>query len=58
MSEAVTRALSSLPPLGEDRSGPLAPGRLSGSHAGEIIREIQAQMKEHWAESGDHLSSR
>ena len=41
MSEAVTRALSSLPPLGENPSGPLGPGRLCLGHVGETIREIQ-----------------
>jgi len=44
MSEAVARALASLSSLGENRSGPLAPGRLSCGHVGETIREIQAQL--------------
>jgi hypothetical protein len=41
MTDAVGRALSSLPALGESRSGPLGPGRLSMGHVGEAIREIQ-----------------
>lgn len=35
------RALSSLPPLGANRSGPLSPGRLATGHVGNVIREIQ-----------------
>ena len=46
MTDAVVLALSSLPTLGENRSGPLGPGRLSGGHVGETIRAIQAQLKE------------
>ena len=46
MTDAVARALSSLPALGENRSGPLGPGRLSGGHVGEAIRAIQAQLRD------------
>lgn len=46
MSDPVVRALSSLPPLGENRSGPLGPGRLSGGHVGETIRAVQALLRE------------
>ena len=46
MTGPVARALSSLPALGEDRSGPLGPGRLSGGHVGETIRAIQAQLRD------------
>jgi hypothetical protein len=46
MSDAVAAALSSLPALGENRAGPLGPGRLSGGHVGEAIRAIQAQLRE------------
>lgn len=42
MSDAVVRAIRSLPALGANRSGPLGPGRLSGGHVGETIRAIQA----------------
>jgi hypothetical protein len=44
-TDAAARALSSLPVLGENRSGPLGPGRLSGGLLGEAIREIQDQLK-------------
>jgi hypothetical protein len=44
MTTDVARALSSLPPLGENRSGPLGPGRLSGGHVGSAILAIQAQL--------------
>jgi hypothetical protein len=46
MTDAVARALSSLPMLGENRSGPLGPGRLSLGHVGETIREIQRLLTE------------
>ena len=46
MSDTVARALVSLPALGENRSGPLGPGRLSLGHVGETIREIQALLAE------------
>ncbi len=46
MSDAVARALRSLPALGEDRSGPLGPGRLSGGHVGEAIRALQQHLAE------------
>lgn len=45
MSDAVAHALSRLPALGENRSGPLGPGRLSGGHVGAAIRAIQAQLE-------------
>ena len=46
MTLPVARALSSLPKLGENRAGPLAPGRLSGGHVGEAIRTIQRQLSD------------
>lgn len=46
MTEAVARALSSLPALGENRSGPLGPGRLDSGHVGTAIREIQRLLSE------------
>jgi hypothetical protein len=46
MSDAVAEALSSLPALGENRSGPLAPGRLCGDHVGEAIEVIQAELRQ------------
>jgi hypothetical protein len=41
MTDAVARALRALWALGENRSGPLSPGRLSGGHVGDAIRAIQ-----------------
>jgi len=46
MTDAVARALSSLPALGSDRSGPFGPGRLSQGHVGDTIRAIQALLGE------------
>lgn len=45
MTEPVARALASLPVLGEDRAGPLGPGRLNHGHVGEAIRTIQAELR-------------
>ena len=47
MTDAVARAVSSLPALGENRSGPLGPGRLNAGHVGQTIRAIQAQLQAH-----------
>lgn len=41
MPDDVALALSALPLLGENSSGPLGPGRLALGHVGETIREIQ-----------------
>lgn len=46
MTAAVADAISSLPALGENRSGPLGPGRLSIGHVGATIREIQRLLAE------------
>jgi hypothetical protein len=45
MTPSAARAVALLPPLGEDRSGPLAQGRLSAGHVGDAIRAIQALVK-------------
>ena len=45
MSDAVVHTLSLLPTLGENRSGPLGPGRLSGGHVGDAIRAIQELLE-------------
>ena len=45
MSTAVANALSTLPALGEDRAGPLGPGRLSTGDVGRAIRAIQASLR-------------
>lgn len=46
LTEDAARALASLPALEEDRSGPLAPGRLSGGHVGEAIRAVQGFLRD------------
>jgi len=45
MSDAVARALSSLPSLGENHAGPLGSGRLSGGHVGRTIEAIQVLLR-------------
>jgi hypothetical protein len=42
MTPEVRAALAKLPPVGEDRSGPLGPGMLSSGELGEIVRRLQA----------------
>lgn len=44
MDDDVAQALAGLPFLGEDRAGPLGPGRLATRHIGEAIRIIQAEL--------------
>jgi Imm-5 like putative immunity protein len=44
MPVAARAALQQLPPVGEDRSGPLRPGLLSSGLLGTIIRELQAGL--------------
>jgi hypothetical protein len=44
MSPAVKRALRQLPPVGENRSGPLGPGLLASGLLGSIIRDLQAGL--------------
>ncbi len=46
MPPGVRAALRQLPPVGENRSGPLGPGLLSTGVPGEIIRELQARLLE------------
>lgn len=45
MDDDVAAALSALPSLGTDRSGPLGPGRLSSGYVGEAIDMIQAGLR-------------
>lgn len=42
MTVEVRAALRSLPPVGEDRAGPLGPGLLASGQTGKIIRQLQA----------------
>jgi hypothetical protein len=44
MSAATRNALRKLPPVGEDRSGPLGPGLLASGVLGTIIRDLQAGL--------------
>ena len=44
MSAAVRSALRQLPPVGENRSGPLGPGLLASGLLGTVIRELQASV--------------
>jgi hypothetical protein len=44
MTAEVRSALEKLPPLGEDRGGPLGPGLLASGVLGSTIREIQAAL--------------
>ena len=44
MSDEVRVALRSLPPVGENSSGPLGPGLLASGELGSIIRELQARL--------------
>ena len=45
MDDAVADAVFSLPALGENTAGPLAPGRLTGGYVGQAIRAIQAALQ-------------
>lgn len=44
MSREVRAALSTLPPVGEDPSGPLGPGLLASGALGAIIRDLQGRI--------------
>lgn len=44
MSAEVRAGLRALPPVGEDRSGPLGPGLLASGQLGDIIRQLQAGL--------------
>jgi hypothetical protein len=46
MTADVRAALQSLPPVGENRSGPLGPGLLASGQIGMIIRQFQAYLGE------------
>lgn len=45
MGASVAADIAQLPPLGEDRSGPLATGRLSAGQVGAVIRAIQERLR-------------
>ena len=44
MSDEVRAALRKLPPVGENRSGPLGPGLLASAILGAIIRDLQTGL--------------
>jgi hypothetical protein len=44
MSAEVRAALRTLPPVGENSSGPLGPGLLASGQLGTIIRDLQARL--------------
>lgn len=44
LSVVARAALQQLPPVGDDRSGPLGPGLLSSGLLGAIIRDLQAGL--------------
>jgi hypothetical protein len=44
MSIKARTALRQLPPVGENRSGPLGPGLLASGLLGTIIRDLQAGL--------------
>ena len=44
MSPAVRDALRLLPPVGENRAGPLGPGLLASGSLGAIVRDLQAGL--------------
>jgi hypothetical protein len=44
MSSEVRAALRTLPPVGEDASGPLGPGLLASGQLGAIVRDLQTRL--------------
>jgi hypothetical protein len=44
MTPEVRAALRSLPPIGENRSGPLGPGLLASGQLGTIVRDLQVGL--------------
>jgi hypothetical protein len=44
MSAEVRAALRALPPIGENSSGPLGPGRFASGQLGSIIRDLQVGL--------------
>lgn len=44
ISAPAQAALRRLPPVGEDRSGPLGPGLLASGALGAIVRDLQARL--------------
>jgi len=44
ISAAARAALRQLPPVGENRAGPLGPGLLASGRLGAIVRDLQAGL--------------
>jgi hypothetical protein len=44
MSAEVRAALRTLPPVGENPSGPLGPGLLASGRLGQVVRELQMRL--------------
>lgn len=53
LSDGARAALAELPPVGEDRSGPLGPGLLAGGELGGIVRRLQAGLRDRVAGGDD-----
>lgn len=51
-SPEVRRALLTLPPVGQDRAGPLGPGLLATGEVGAIVRDMQARLARTSASTG------
>jgi hypothetical protein len=52
MSAEVRAALRTLPPVGEDASGPLGPGLLASGQLGAIVRDLQTRLADPAADEG------
>jgi hypothetical protein len=46
MTPSVRAALATLPPVGENASGPLGPGLLASGELGRVVRELQAALSD------------
>jgi hypothetical protein len=53
MTAEVRAALRTLPPVGENSSGPLGPGLLASGQLGAIVRDLQVGLAESSARSGE-----
>jgi Imm-5 like putative immunity protein len=58
MTEGVRAALCRLPPVGEDRSGPLGPGLLASGRLGAIIHQLQIGLAPLVAQHDDAVAKR
>jgi hypothetical protein len=58
MTATAKAALRQLPPVGENRSGPLGPGLLASGLLGSIIRRLQAALHEGGTKGGLRIEKR